>query len=84
MAATRLIAMHKNQGKSTFQSIKDRLDYAKNPDKTDHGQLVSSYECDPKLVEEQFAISKRDYIQNTGRKYGGDVIAYQIRQSFMP
>lgn len=84
MAATRLIAMHKNQGKSTFQSIKDRLDYAKNPDKTDHGQLVSSYECDPRLVEEQFAISKRDYVQNTGRKYGGDVIAYQIRQSFMP
>ncbi len=84
MAATKLIAMHKRQGKSTFQSIKDRLDYAKNPDKTDHGQLVSSYECDPKLVEEQFAISKRDYIQNTGRKYGGDVIAYQIRQSFVP
>lgn len=84
MAATKLIAMHKRQGKSTFQSIKDRLDYAKNPDKTDHGQLVSSYECDPKLVEEQFAISKRDYIQNTGRKYGGDVIAYQIRQSFLP
>lgn len=84
MAATKLIAMHKRQGKSTFQSIKDRLDYAKNPDKTDHGQLVSSYECDPKLVEEQFAISKRDYVQNTGRKYSGDVIAYQIRQSFMP
>jgi hypothetical protein len=84
MAATKLIAMHKRQGKSTFQSIKDRLDYAKNPDKTDHGQLVSSYECDPRLVEEQFAISKRDYIQNTGRKYAGDVIAYQIRQSFMP
>ncbi len=84
MAATKLIAMHKRQGKSTFQSIKDRLDYAKNPDKTDHGQLVSSYECDPRLVEEQFAISKRDYIQNTGRKYGGDVIAYQIRQSFLP
>ncbi len=84
MAATRLIAMHKNQGKSTFQSIKDRLDYAKNPNKTEGGQLVSSYECDPKLVEEQFALSKRDYIQKTGRKYGGDVIAYQIRQSFMP
>lgn len=84
MAATRLIAIHKNQGKSTFQSIKDRLDYAKNPNKTDNGQLVSGYECDPKLVEEQFAISKRDYVQKTGRKYGGDVIAYQIRQSFMP
>ena len=37
------------------------------------GNLVSAYECDPKLVEEQFAISKREYLQKTGRKYNGDV-----------
>ncbi len=84
MAATRLIAMHMNKGKSIQQCIKDRTDYAQNPEKTEHGQLVSSYECDPKLVEEQFAVSKREYLQKTGRKYNGDVIAYQIRQAFKP
>lgn len=84
MAATRLISMHMNKGKSIQQCIKDRTDYAQNPEKTEHGQLVSSYECDPKLVEEQFAVSKREYLQKTGRKYNGDVIAYQIRQAFKP
>ncbi len=84
MAATRLIAMHLNKGKSISQCIKDRTDYAQNPDKTDNGLLVSSYECDPKLVEEQFMLAKREYIQKTGRRYRSDVIAYQIRQSFKP
>ncbi len=84
MAATRLIAMHLNKGRSIGQCIKDRTDYAQNPEKTDGGQLVSSYECDPKLVEEQFAIAKREYLQKTGRRYQGDVIAYQIRQAFKP
>ena len=84
MAATRLIAMHLNKGRSIGQCIKDRTDYAQNPEKTDGGQLISSYECEPKLVEEQFAIAKREYLQKTGRRYQGDVIAYQIRQAFKP
>lgn len=84
MAATRLIAMHLKKGRSIGQCIKDRTDYAQNPEKTDGGQLVSSYECDPKLVEEQFAVAKREYLQKTGRRYKGDVIAYQIRQAFKP
>ncbi len=84
MAATRLISIHMNKGKSVLKCFKIRTDYIQNGAKTNDGEFISSYECDPKLVEEQFAISKRDYIQNTGRKYTGDVIAYQIRQSFMP
>ena len=47
-----------NKGKSIQQCLKDRTDYAQNPEKTDDGILVSSYECDPKLVEEQFALAK--------------------------
>ena len=84
MAATRLIAMHQNKGRSIQKCLKDRTDYAQNPDKTEGGELVSSYKCDPKFVEEQFAESKKEYFQITGRSYQGDIIAYQIRQSFMP
>ena len=84
MAATRLIAMHQNKGKSIQQCLKDRTDYAQNGEKTNGGELVSSYACDPKLVEEQFALSKREYFQKTGRVIPGDIIAYQIRQSFKP
>lgn len=84
MAATRLIAMHVNKGKTIQQCLKDRTDYAQNGEKTNGGELVSSYECDPKIVEEQFAVSKREYLQKTGRQYSGDIIAYQIRQAFKP
>ena len=84
MAATRLIAMHQNKGKPIAQCIKDRTDYVQNPEKTDKGQLISSYECDPKIVEEQFLLSKREYSHNTGRHHTGNVIAYQIRQAFKP
>lgn len=50
MATTRLISMHKNKGKSTAKCLADRIDYALNPDKTNNGEYVSSYECDPKTI----------------------------------
>ena len=84
LAATRLIALHKNKGKSVVACLKSRTDYAKNPDKTEQGELVSSYECSPLTVDEEFMLSKRQYELMTGRRQKSDVIAYQIRQSFKP
>ena len=84
MAATRLIALHKNKGKSVAACLKSRTDYAKNPDKTNRGELVSSYECSPLTADEEFMLSKRQYKLATGRRQKNDVIAYQIRQSFRP
>ena len=84
MAATRLIALHKNKGKSVAACLKSRTDYAKNPDKTNRGELVSSYQCSPLTADEEFMLSKRQYDLATGRRQKSDVIAYQIRQSFRP
>ena len=84
MAATRLIALHRNKGKSVAACLKIRTDYAQNPDKTEQGELVSSYECSPLTVDEEFMLSKRQYELATGRRQKSDVIAYQIRQSFKP
>lgn len=84
MAATRLIPLHVNKGKSIAQSLGDRTDYAKNPEKTEKGELVTGYQCDPMTVEEEFMLSKRQYEQITGRRPNHEVIAYQIRQSFKP
>ena len=84
LAATRLIALHKNKGKSVAACLKSRTDYAQNPDKTQQGELVSSYECSPLTVDEEFMLSKRQYELATGRRQKNDVIAYQIRQSFKP
>lgn len=84
MAATRLIAMHVNKGKTLARSLADRTDYAQNPEKTEKGDLVTAYACDPMTCDEEFLLSKRQYRQYTGREQKGDVIAYQIRQSFKP
>ena len=46
VATTRIIPMHINKGKTILQCFTDRIDYVLNPDKTDNGNLVSSYKCD--------------------------------------
>ena len=84
MAATRLIALHARKGQSVSSSLNDRTDYAKNPEKTEKGELVTAYCCDPMTVDEEFMLQKRLYAQKTGRARNSDVIAYQIRQSFKP
>ena len=84
MAATRLIALHKNKGKSVAACLKSCTDYVQNPDKTEQGELVSCYECSPLTVDEEFMLSKRQYELSTGRSQKSDIIAYQIRQSFKP
>jgi len=84
MAATRLIALHAHKGKTIAQTLGDRTDYAKNPEKTEKGELVTSYGCDPFTVDEEFLLQKRQYEQRNGRHGRDSVIAYQIRQSFKP
>ena len=84
MAATKLIAMHQNKGRSVMQCLKDRTDYAMNGEKTDEGKYISSYQCNPELVDLEFAQAKKEYLHKTWRQPKGDVIAYQIRQSFKP
>ena len=84
MAATRLIALHINKGKTVAQCLADRTEYAENPDKTEGGELVSAFECDPETADEEFLLSKRQYQHITGRSQTHDVIAYQLRQSFKP
>ena len=84
MATTRLIPMHQNKGKTVSQCLTDRTEYAKNPDKTEDGHLISAYECDPATVDAEFLAAKRIYADRTGRSQQSDVIAYQVRQSFRP
>lgn len=84
MATTRIIPMHVNKGKTIAQCLTERTDYAKNPDKTEDGEYISTYACDAKTADSEFLLSKRQYRQLTGREQASDVIAYQIRQSFKP
>ena len=83
MAVTRIIPIRGSKGQSVIKSLAERTDYVKNPEKTENGSLVYAYGCTPQLVAAEFALSKRQYAQLTGRKAPG-VIAYHIRQSFKP
>ena len=73
-----------NKGKTLAQTLRDRTDYVQNPDKTDAYNLISSFECDPKTVANEFLLSKRQYRILNGRTQRNDIIAYQVRQSFKP
>lgn len=84
MAATRLIPMHANKGRSVAKSLKGRTDYVKDDEKTEDGRYIRAYECSPQTVDKEFAISKMEYERITGRSRKNDVIAYQIRQAFKP
>ena len=84
MATTRIIPMHRNKGKSIAQCLRARTDYVKNPEKTNGGELISAFACDPRTVDAEFLLSKKEYQARTGRSQKRDVIAYQVRQSFRP
>ncbi len=84
MAATRLIALHVNKGKTVAQSLKERIDYALNGAKTKDGEYVSSYECAPETAAEEFLLARRQYLHIVNRQQKKEIIAYQIRQSFKP
>ena len=85
MATTRIIPLHAGKGRTVGKAISDIIDYVKNPEKTDHGRLIASYQCDSCVADAQFLLDKQTYAACTGRVRGkDDVIAYHLRQSFVP
>mgnify|MGYP000159738718 CR=1 FL=1 len=86
MAISKLKPRHASEGRSIAAALKDRLDYDKNPEKTDGGLLVTGYQCSPDTAWQEFAVSKQIYTATTGRKRAPDqdVISYLIIQSFEP
>ena len=76
--------MHTGKGKSTGKSVSDRIDYGLNPNKTEDGELISAYACDPHSFYAEVALSKRQYQHYTGKEEKNDVLVYQVRQSFKP
>ena len=83
MATTWMKALHRSGGIAA--ALGRSVDYIGNHDKTDGGELVDGYECDPYTAQAEFLLSKKLYAQRTGRDQGKhDVIAYHVRMSFSP
>ena len=85
MATTRLMPLHVGKGRDISTAIADIIDYVENPQKTDFGKFIYGYECDTRIADAEFLLSKRQYFNQTGRSQGADdVIAYHLRQAFKP
>ncbi len=85
MATTRLMPLHRGKGRTVAEALGRVTDYVENPEKTDGGELVTAYQCNPSIADQEFLFSKRQYAAITGReRKGNDVIAYHLRQSFKP
>jgi len=61
-----------------LQSLKDVMDYAVNPDKTESQKFVTGINCEPSIARQQMLITKRRFDKLTGRT------AYHGYQSFSP
>lgn len=77
--------LHTGKGRAVGTAIEAIIDYVENPEKTDSGRLITSWQCDSRVADREFLLSKQQYLRNTGRVRGADdVIAYHLRQSFRP
>ncbi len=86
MAISNILPRKIMRNRTRQQSMTERHDYDQKAEKTNDGELVSSYMCSPETAAEEFEISKKLYHQITGRSQPSkrDVIMYRIIQSFKP
>ena len=77
--------LHSGKGRTVAEALGRVTDYVKNPEKTSGGDLVTAYQCNPSIADQEFLFAKRQYAAITGReRKDNDVIAYHLRQSFKP
>jgi hypothetical protein len=78
MATTRLISLHTGKGRTVAAALQDSVNYVGNPEKTNEGELVTSYACDPRTTDAEFLRAKWQYQTITGRVQRRDknVLAY--------
>ena len=84
MATTRIMSLHVSKGKTASQCIRERLDYIMNPDKTNGGELISTFACEQQTAANEFMLFRSEYLMRTGRDIPNEVIGYHIRQAFKP
>lgn len=77
--------LHAGKDRTVGNAISAIIDYVENPIKTDEGRLITCWECNSQIADAEFLYTKQEYIKRTGRIRGADdVIAYHLRQSFLP
>ena len=74
MATTRIMPLHIGKGRTESRTISAIIDYVANPQKTDHGRLITGYECDSRVADAEFMLAKLTF---------GNFILMFIQQTFL-
>ena len=75
--------MHTGKGKTIAQCLSDRTGYGMNPEKTNGGELITTYACAPHTADAEFLLAKREYMQLTGREQKSDgIYVYASENSY--
>ena len=67
MAISNILPRKIMRNRTRQQSMADRHDYDQKPEKTQDGELVSSFMCSPETAAEEFELSKRSGLYSAGR-----------------
>ena len=67
MAATRLMPLHAGKGRSVALALGRVTDYVDNPGKTNGGDLVTAYQCNPSIADQEFLFVVIPLVQPNGR-----------------
>ena len=54
MATTRLMPLHSGKGRTVAEALGRVTNYVENPEKTNGGDLVTAYQCNPSIVDQEF------------------------------
>ena len=72
MAISNILPRKVMRNRTRRQSMAERNEYDQKTEKTQDGDLVSSYMCSPETAAEEFEISKQLYRRITGREQSAD------------
>ena len=53
--------LHIGKGRTVGTAIETIIDYVANPEKTDSGRLITSWQCDSRVADREFLFSKQQY-----------------------
>ena len=86
MAISNILPRKTMRNRTRQQSMAERHNYDQKAEKTQDGELVSSFMCTPETAAQEFEISHQLYHQITGRSQAKkhDIIMYRVIQSFKP
>ena len=62
MAISKIKPRHASEGRSIAAVLADRIDYGKNPEKTNGGLLVTGYQCSPDTAWQTCPGQRRDFL----------------------